>query len=62
MYLALQEPGTNEEIKKFAEKKGAEFDLFAKIDVNGNGADPLYKFLKKKQAGLLTKYVFIVLY
>ncbi len=52
-----QEPGTNEEIKKFAEKKGAQFDLFAKIDVNGNSVDPLYKFMKKKQAGLLTNSI-----
>lgn len=48
-----QEPGTNEEIKAFAVARGAEYDLFAKIDVNGDNAHPLYKYLKAKQKGLL---------
>ena len=30
-----------------------QFDLFAKIDVNGTNADPLFAFLKEKQAGFL---------
>ena len=48
----FQEPGTNEEIKQFAQGKyGAEFDLFAKIDVNGDSAEPLFKYLKMKQGG-----------
>ena len=46
-----QEPGTNAEIKEFAIAHGAKFDLFSKIDVNGNNAHPLYKFLKKAQGG-----------
>ncbi len=42
-----QEPGTNEEIREFATSKfGATFPLFAKIEVNGDGACDLYKFLK----------------
>ena len=50
----LQEPGTNEEIKKFAtEKYGVKFDMFAKIDVNKDSADPLWKYLKSKQGGTL---------
>lgn len=52
-----QEPGTNEEIEKFArEKYGAEWDLFSKIDVNGKNADPLFEWLKshKNGKGLLT--------
>jgi glutathione peroxidase-family protein len=49
-----QEPGTNEEIKKFAtERYGAKFDLYSKIEVNGNNAHPLYKYLKSKQGGTL---------
>ncbi|XP_030385943.1 probable phospholipid hydroperoxide glutathione peroxidase isoform X2 [Scaptodrosophila lebanonensis] len=28
-------------------------EVFAKIDVNGDEADPLYKFLKAKQTGIL---------
>lgn len=46
-----QEPGTDAEIKEFAIAHGAKFDLFSKIDVNGNNAHPLYKFLKKAQGG-----------
>lgn len=53
-----QEPGTNEEIKAFAtEKYGVQFDMFAKIDVNGKKADPLYNFLKKKQGGTLGDFI-----
>ncbi|XP_076274475.1 uncharacterized protein LOC143205211 [Rhynchophorus ferrugineus] len=46
-----QEPGTNEEIAEFAAKHGAKFDLFSKIDVNGDNAHPVYKYLKHKQPG-----------
>lgn len=49
-----QEPGTNAEIKKFAEKYGVKFDMFAKIDVNGDTAHPLWKYLKEKQSGFIT--------
>ena len=51
-----QEPKSNPEIKKFAtEDKKAAFDLFAKINVNGNNASPLYNFLKshKNTSGFL---------
>uniref|UniRef100_A0A1Q3FLM8 Glutathione peroxidase n=2 Tax=Culex tarsalis TaxID=7177 RepID=A0A1Q3FLM8_CULTA len=52
--FANQEPQSNEQIKKFAqEKKGAKFDLFAKIYVNGDETHPLWKFLKEKQGGTL---------
>lgn len=48
-----QEPGTAEEIGAFCEKNfGVTFPLFAKIEVNGDNADPLYKFLKKAAPGL----------
>jgi len=54
-----QEPGTDAEIKAFAESKGVEFgkgfDFYSKIDVNGNNAHPLWVFLKDKQGGLLGK-------
>ena len=56
--FASEEPGTNEEIKAFAAAKGVEFDkgfdFFAKIDVNGKNAHPLWDYLKKKQGGTLT--------
>jgi glutathione peroxidase len=49
-----QEPGTNKEIKFFCSSKyNVSFDMFSKIDVNGDNADPLYKFLKKQQGGFL---------
>lgn len=41
-----QEPGTAAEIKSFCTKNyGVTFDMFAKIDVNGDKAAPLYKHL-----------------
>ena len=41
-----QEPGTNQEIKKFARDKGFTGLLMDKIDVNGRKASPVYTFLK----------------
>jgi len=52
-----QEPGTPEEIKEFVSKFGVEFDMFAKIKVNGDDADPLWKFLKSKQGGLMGNFI-----
>ena len=44
--FGAQEPGSNEEIKKFCELRyKTTFPLFAKIDVKGDSADPLYKYL-----------------
>ena len=41
-----QEPGTAEEIQEFCRVNyGVQFDLFGKIEVNGDGACPLYKYL-----------------
>ena len=49
-----QEPGTAEEIGAFCEKNyGVSFPIFAKIDVNGAAAHPLYRFLRKRRRGLL---------
>jgi len=49
-----QEPGTNAEIKKYAtEVHGVTFNLFEKINVNGNDAHPLWNYLKKAQGGFL---------
>ena len=53
-----QEPGSNAEIKAFARGKGAKFDLFAKIDVNGPDTLPLYQKLK---SGAGNKTLFSVL-
>jgi len=47
-----QEPGTNAEIKaRMKEKYGFTFDMFAKINVNGADAHPLYKYLKRVKGG-----------
>ncbi len=44
-----QEPGTDQEIQKFCKANyGVTFPVMAKIDVNGNNADPLYKWLKSQ--------------
>ena len=48
-----QEPGTNKEIKKFAEGYGVKFDMFEKIDVNGKNAHPLWVYLKEQEGGFL---------
>ncbi len=41
-----QEPGTPEEIEQFCRTNyGVKFDLFAKVEVNGPGACPLYQYL-----------------
>ena len=49
-----QEPGGEDEIASFCEVNyGVTFPLFAKIDVNGEAAHPLYKFMTKAKPGLL---------
>ncbi|KAI3977773.1 hypothetical protein MKX01_040518 [Papaver californicum] len=51
--FAGQEPGTHDEIKEVAcTNFKAEFPVFAKVDVNGNNAAPLYQFLKTQKGGL----------
>jgi glutathione peroxidase len=49
-----QEPGTDSEIATFCQVNfGVTFPLFAKIEVNGIGADPLYRWLKRQKGGFL---------
>ena len=49
--FAGQEPGSNAEVLEFAQSNyDASFPMFAKIEVNGDGACDLYKFLKSAQA------------
>ena len=49
-----QEPGTEKEIAQFCELNyGVTFPLFAKVDVNGEAAAPVFKYLKKERPGLL---------
>jgi len=52
-----QEPGSNEEIQNFCKLKyGVDFPVFAKGDVNGDNAQPLYKWLtsQEKFSGRIT--------
>jgi len=52
--FGAQEPGSEEEIESFCEVNyGVSFPLFAKIDVNGDRAAPLYRHLKRAKPGLL---------
>jgi glutathione peroxidase len=49
-----QEPGSAEEISAFcATNYGISFPMFAKIDVNGANAHPIYRFLKRSKPGFL---------
>jgi glutathione peroxidase len=49
-----QEPGDEREIKEFCSLGyDVTFPLFAKIEVNGANAHPLYRWLKHEQAGVL---------
>jgi glutathione peroxidase len=49
-----QDPGTNDEIQNFCQVNyGVTFPMFAKIDVNGDNAHPLYEHLKKAAPGAL---------
>jgi len=49
-----QEPGDSAQIATFCERNyGVTFPMFEKIDVNGETAHPLYKFLKSEKSGLL---------
>ncbi len=49
-----QEPGDEKAIAQFCEiNYGVTFPLFAKVDVNGEHAAPLFSFLKAEQPGIL---------
>ncbi|PKO55415.1 MAG: glutathione peroxidase, partial [Betaproteobacteria bacterium HGW-Betaproteobacteria-19] len=49
-----QEPGNESEIATFCEKNyGVSFPMFAKIDVNGDNAHPLFEWLKDNARGVL---------
>jgi glutathione peroxidase len=49
-----QDPGTNDEIASFCQVNyGVTFPMMAKVDVNGDGAHPLYRWLTQEAPGLL---------
>lgn len=49
-----QEPGDEGEIRSFCSLEyGVDFPMFAKVEVNGDGAHPLWKWLKAEKRGAL---------
>jgi glutathione peroxidase len=49
-----QEPGADDEIASFCERNyGVSFPMFAKVDVNGDDAHPLFAWLREERSGLL---------
>jgi glutathione peroxidase len=53
-----QDPGTNEEIESFCQLNyGVTFPIFAKVDVKGANAHPLFKYLTKHAPGFLTNTI-----
>jgi glutathione peroxidase len=52
--FGAQEPGSADEIGQFCQANyGVTFPMFAKVDVNGPDAHPLYQYLKHEKPGLL---------
>ena len=49
-----QDPGNDGQIEEFCQLNyGVSFPMFSKIEVNGSGTHPLFKYLKKEARGLL---------
>uniref|UniRef100_A0A8C0G8B6 Glutathione peroxidase n=1 Tax=Chelonoidis abingdonii TaxID=106734 RepID=A0A8C0G8B6_CHEAB len=46
-----QEPGDESQIKQFVASYGVKFDMFSKIEVNGDNAHPLWKWMKDQPKG-----------
>lgn len=56
--FAKQDPGSNKEIGQFCLiNYGVTFNMFEKIDVNGETAHPIYKYLKNEAKGILSKEI-----
>lgn len=52
--FAAQDPDSDAEILSFCQTRyDVKFQMFAKVEVNGDAADPLYRFLKKEAPGVL---------
>lgn len=52
-----QEPEKEDAIKEFIKQYNVQFDMFSKINVNGDNAHPLWKYLKSKQGGTLGSFI-----
>lgn len=56
--FANQDPGSNKEISEFCLiNYGVTFTMFEKIDVNGEFAHPIYKYLKNNAKGILNNEI-----
>ncbi len=52
--FANQDPSNNEEIGSFCQRNyGVSFPMFAKVEVNGSNAHPIYKYLTSEAKGIL---------
>ncbi|WP_069999035.1 glutathione peroxidase [Cellulosilyticum sp. I15G10I2] len=53
-----QDPGTNEEVEQFCKLNyGVSFTMFEKVDVNGDNAHPMFKFLAHEAKGILSNKI-----
>lgn len=51
-----QDPGSDEEIASFCSRNyGVSFPMFSKVEVKGENAHPLFKYLTEEQKGILTE-------
>lgn len=48
-----QEQGSAQEIRAFADGYGVQFDMFAKVDVNGKSAHPVFQFVRSRLSDVL---------
>jgi glutathione peroxidase len=56
--FGAQEPGSEAEIQEFCQiNYNVTFPIYAKIEVNGRNADPLYVWLKSRKRGLLSSAI-----
>lgn len=56
--FAKQDPGTNEEVNQFCTLNyGVTFTMFEKIDVNGDNAHPLFKYLTNEAKGIFNNKI-----
>ncbi|WP_430788760.1 glutathione peroxidase [Virgibacillus flavescens] len=53
-----QDPGSDDEISSFCQRNyGVTFQMFSKVDVNGDNAHPLFNYLTSEAPGILTKKI-----
>ncbi|XP_026497805.2 juvenile hormone epoxide hydrolase-like [Vanessa tameamea] len=55
--FGTQEPGSAKDILKFIQERGVKFDVFEKIEVNGENSHPLWTFLKRTQSGTFGDFI-----